>query len=43
MGLRGAGSGDHVFEALVALGTDTFRDGGEIESLRLLLGATSGF
>jgi hypothetical protein len=43
LGLRSTGSRDHVFELLVAFGTDTFEDGGEIESFRLVIGVTSGF
>ncbi len=43
MGIRAAGSRDHAFEMLLAFGTDTFERGGEIESVRFVLGATSGF
>jgi outer membrane protein assembly factor BamA len=43
MGLRSAGSRDHVFEVLVAFGTERFESGGEIESFRLVVGATSAF
>jgi hypothetical protein len=43
VGLRSSASRDHVFELLVALGTETFTDGGEIESFRLVVGASSGF
>lgn len=43
MGFRSTGNRDHAFELLVAFGTDTFRGGAEIENVRLVLGATSGF
>jgi hypothetical protein len=43
LGIRSTGSRDHVFELLAAFGTETFADGGEIESFRLVAGATSGF
>jgi len=43
MGLRSTGQRDHAFEMLLAFGTDTFDGGAEIESVRFVLGATSGF
>ncbi len=43
MGVRSTGNRDHAFELLVAFGTETFRSGGEIEHVRLVVGATSGF
>ncbi|MFO0568540.1 MAG: BamA/TamA family outer membrane protein [Polyangiaceae bacterium] len=43
LGLRSSGNRDHAFELLVAFGTETFADGAEVENVRLLLGATSGF
>lgn len=43
IGLRSTGHRDHSFEALVAFGTDTFERGGEIETVRFVVGATSGF
>lgn len=43
MGFRSAGSRDHVFEVLVAFGTERFESGSEIESFRFVVGATSAF
>ena len=43
LGLRSNGSRDHVFEILLAFGTKTFDEGGGIENVRFVLGATSGF
>jgi len=43
IGFRGTGHRDHSFEVLLAFGTKTFDGGGEIESVRFVLGATSGF
>jgi hypothetical protein len=43
LGLRTTGSRDHVLEFLLAFGTETFDDGASIESVRIVLGATSGF
>ena len=43
LGLRAAGSRDHPFEMLLAFGTRTFGDGGGIEHVRFVFGATSGF
>jgi hypothetical protein len=43
LGFKSTGSRDHVFELLVAFGTETFEDGAEIESFRLVVGATNGF
>jgi len=43
IGLQSTGTRDHVFEVLVAAGTETFQDGGAVENLRLVFGATSGF
>jgi Omp85 superfamily domain len=43
LGLRSNSSRDHAFEALLAFGTHTFKDGAEIENIRFVLGATSGF
>jgi len=43
MGLRTSGSPDNAFEVLVALGTATIDDGAGIESVRLVLGGSTGF
>jgi hypothetical protein len=43
MGVRTTGHRDHSFEMLLAFGTDTFDGGAEVESVRFVLGATSGF
>jgi hypothetical protein len=43
IGMRGIGSPDHVFELLVAAGTETFDEGAGFDTLRVVLGATSGF
>jgi hypothetical protein len=43
LGLRSNGSRDHVFEILLAFGSDTFDDGGEVDHVRFVFGASSGF
>ncbi len=43
VGIRAVGSRDHVFEMLLAFGTEPFDEGAEPESLRFVFGATSGF
>lgn len=43
LGLRSTGSRDHVFEVLLAFGSETFDDGAGIENVRFVFGATSGF
>jgi hypothetical protein len=43
LGLRSNSSRDHVFEILLAFGTETFEDGAAIENVRFVFGATSGF
>jgi hypothetical protein len=43
MGFRSAGSRDHLFEVLLAFGTERFDSGAEIESFRFVVGATSAF
>jgi hypothetical protein len=42
-GLRVNSSRDHAFEGLIAFGTRSFEDGGGVENIRAVLGATSGF
>jgi hypothetical protein len=43
IGLRETSSRDHTFEALLAFGTRTFGDGGEVENVRFTIGANTGF
>ncbi len=43
LGARLSERRDHAFEFLLALGTDPFEAGGQIDSVRLVVGATSGF
>jgi hypothetical protein len=43
LGLRANSSRDHAVEALIAFGTRTFEAGAGVESVRALLGASSGF
>lgn len=43
MGFRSINTADHRFELTVAAGTDTFDDGGRIDSIRLVFGGTTGF
>jgi hypothetical protein len=42
-GLRAAARRDHAFEILIAAGTETIEDGGQVENVRFVFGATSGF
>lgn len=43
IGLEGVGSRDSIFQLLVGFGTETFDSGTQIDSLRVSLGARSGF
>jgi hypothetical protein len=43
MGLRSNTSDDHLFELLLAFGTETIEEGMDIENVRFVFGATSGF
>jgi hemolysin activation/secretion protein len=43
LGFSAAGSRDHTFELLVALGTQTFEQGSAIDSFRFVFGSTAGF
>ncbi len=43
IGLAGVSQRDHFFEFLVGFGTDTFEDGPDIESVRILFGGTREF
>lgn len=42
-GMRTVGRRDHAFNFLVAAGTETFADGGDITTFRFVLGTTRGF
>jgi len=42
-GFRATSSRDHTFELLLAFGSQTFDDGGDVEAVRFVLGASSGF
>ena len=43
VGIRTNGSRDHTVEALFAAGSETFEQGGRIQSFRLMLGSHHGF
>jgi hypothetical protein len=43
LGIEGTGSRDSVFQALVGFGTETFERGAEVDSIRIAVGARSGF
>jgi hypothetical protein len=43
LGIEGVGSRDSVFQALVGFGTETFESGAELDSIRVVVGARSGF
>lgn len=43
MGIESIGSADHTFEFLVGFGSETFTQGAEINSFRLLFGTNRGF
>jgi hypothetical protein len=43
IGIESSGSRDSVFQALIGFGTETFETGAEIDSIRVVLGARSGF
>jgi hypothetical protein len=43
LGLEGVGSRDSIFQLLVGFGTETFESGTRIDSLRVSVGARSGF
>ncbi len=43
IGIEGRGSRDSVFQALVGFGTETFESGAKLDSLRVAVGARSGF
>ena len=43
LGIESSGSRDSIFQALVGFGTETFESGAEVDSLRVVVGARSGF
>jgi hypothetical protein len=43
LGVESVGSRDSSFELLVGFGTETFDHGGQIDSVRVLIGSNSGF
>lgn len=43
LGIRSISARDHGFEVLLAFGTEPFRDGGAVETVRFVLGTSSGF
>lgn len=43
LGIESTGSRDSIFQALVGFGTETFESGAKVDSLRIVLGARSGF
>jgi len=43
IGIESEGSRDSIFQALVGFGTETFESGAKIDSLRVVVGARSGF
>jgi hypothetical protein len=43
MGFRANNARDHTFELLVAFGTETVEQGSEIDTVRLVIGASEGF
>ncbi len=43
LGIESSGSRDSIFQVLVGFGTETFESGARVDSLRVVLGARSGF
>ena len=43
IGIEGSGSRDSIFQALVGFGTETFESGADLDSIRVTVGARSGF
>jgi hypothetical protein len=43
LGVEGSGSRDSIFQALVGFGTETFESGAKLDSIRVVIGARSGF
>jgi hypothetical protein len=43
LGIESSGSRDSIFQALLGFGTETFESGAQVDSLRIVVGARSGF
>ena len=43
LGIESQGSRDSIFQALVGFGSETFESGAKLDSLRVVVGARSGF
>ena len=43
LGIESVGSRDSSFELLVGFGTETFDHGGQVDSVRVLIGSNRGF
>lgn len=43
LGIESRGSRDSIFQLLLGFGTETFESGAEVNSIRLTVGARSGF
>jgi hypothetical protein len=43
LGVESVGAPDNSFQCMLGVGSETFASGGRIDSLRLVVGATSGF
>jgi hypothetical protein len=43
LGIESSGSRDSIFQALLGFGTETFESGAELDSIRFVVGARSGF
>lgn len=43
LGIESRGSRDSVFQVLIGMGSETFESGGKLDSLRVVVGARSGF
>jgi hypothetical protein len=43
VGLRSIGSSDHYLEILTGIGTETYEEGWDVSSFRLVVGGNSGF
>lgn len=43
LGIESSGSRDSIFQALIGFGTETFESGAQVDSLRVVVGARSGF
>ncbi len=43
VGIESSGSRDSIFQALLGFGTETFESGAQVDSVRVVLGARSGF